>query len=132
MNPLSTDMCLNNTIYSNIGEGSTSQATNITQDGDDIMLFFSPCSILDELDLSRSVSPYCSMSRASRSTSLQMAKRACKQKRASKEDETNAALLHTLYALAAMPNKEKEVNLQTHLCMDIAPCLRRLPPRQNA
>ena len=60
-----------------------------------------------------------------------MAKRACKRKRASKEDETDAALLHTLGALSARPNKE-EVNPNTHFCMELASHLRRLPPRQNA
>ena len=60
-----------------------------------------------------------------------MANRACKQKRASKMDENNAALLHTLGGLAARPNKE-EVNPDTHFCMELASHLRRLSPRQNA
>ena len=60
-----------------------------------------------------------------------MAKRECKQKHASKEDETDAALLHTLGVLAARPNKE-EVDPDTHFCMELASRLRRLPPRQNA
>ena len=68
---------------------------------------FTSCSILDEPDLSRSASPYCPPSRLSRFTSPQMAKRAYKRKRASKEDETDAALLHMLSALAARPNKEE-------------------------
>ena len=95
-------------------------------------MFFSPCSIQDKLDLSRSASPYCPLSRASRSTSPLMAKRACKQKRASKQDETDAALLHTLGVLAARPNKEKGVDPDTYFRMELTSCLRRLPPRQNA
>ena len=61
-----------------------------------------------------------------------MAKRACKRKCASKGDETDAVLLHTLGALAARPNKENEVDPDTHFCMELASHLRRLPPRQNA
>ena len=83
-------------------------------------MLFPPCSILDELDLFRSASPYCPLSKTSGSTSPQMAKRACKRKCASKEEETDAALLHTLGALAARPNKEKEVDPDTHFCMELA------------
>ena len=46
---LVTIICFNNRTHSNIGEGSTSQATNITQDGDDALPLLEATQVQDDI-----------------------------------------------------------------------------------